>query len=450
MNLEIPRKIPISHIFFSNNIALPDRIYVHITQIFVKEALMIIFNLPLSEFDHREEILLNELKERGYSNVTILNYQWYLSLAKQYLLSEATDMFTNEDMEQFFTNYCDKNHVQSDGKRKYRAVIRRFNSQCEGREWIQTIGYRKNLVFIPVAFEGIIRQYLEKCSEIGNKPITVNRKRQYSEEFVSKLNDLGCDCPDKMSPDNVLAACMSFTFTGSWPFIAQFLTYLFEVGTIDCDLSTFVPKHQRKQLLPQTYSEQEICAAENSIDTTTVAGMRNLAIFTLASRCGLRCGDIVLLRTSDISLDTGYLSIIQQKTDVPLKLTLPAVVIDAIRKYLTYARGENSTDILFLSTLPPFGSLKPSSVYRVVKRAFDAAGIDTSNKKSGPHALRASLATSMVNDDVPYDAVRKILGHENPQTVRHYASVHVEKLREYALTPPNASGNFLSILKGGQ
>lgn len=411
---------------------------------------MIKFTLPLSEFDRQKDILLDEMKERGYSDVTILGYQWYLNLAKHHLLHAKTDPFTNEDTELFFADYCDKNHVQSSGKRKYRAVIRRFNSQCEGNRWIQTIGYRKNLVSIPVAFEGVIKQYLAKCAEIGNKPITVNRKRQYSEEFVSKLHGLGCDSPDKITPDNVLAACLSFTFTGSWPFITQFLTYLFEAGAIDRDLSTFVPKHKRKQLLPQTYSRREICAAENSIDTATAVGMRNLAIFTLASRCGLRCGDIVLLRTSDISMENRYMHIVQQKTDEPLTLMLPDAVMEAIKQYLEHARGESPTDTLFLSTVPPFGGLKPSAVYRIVQRALNAARVDTTDKKSGSHALRASMATSMINDDIPYDAVRKILGHSNPQTVRHYASVHVEKLREYALIPPEASGNFLSILKGGQ
>lgn len=410
---------------------------------------MIIYNYAITEFDVQRDLLLSELSRRGYSDATILGYKEYLNCVKKYFQQKQKSIFTNEDTSEFLKNYCDDHKLSEDSIRKCRAIIRRFDSQCEGSEWIQTIGFRKNTVNIPECYISIINRYLDNCLDTGNKPITVNRKRQYTEEFVSRLNELGCNSLQDMTPSNVLKACTAFDFTGSWPFISQFLSYLFNEGIIERDLSTFVPKHKRCQKLPSIYSMEEISKAENTISKSSPNGIRDLAIMMLASRCGLRCGDIVLLKIDSISMDTGLLSITQQKTEEPLSMILPAQVVNIIRNYISDHRPDSSEKALFLSSLPPFSALTPAAVYRVVSNAFKQAGVNTVGKKKGPHTLRASMASSMVNDDVPYDAVRRILGHRNPQTIKHYASIHVEKLREYSLTPPKASGNFLAILKGG-
>ena len=139
---------------------------------------------------------------------------------------------------------------------------------------------------------------------------------------------MGCNSLQDMTPSNVLKACTAFDFTGSWPFISQFLSYLFNEGIIERDLSTFVPKHKRCQKLPSIYSMEEISKAENTISKSSPNGIRDLAIMMLASRCGLRCGDIVLLKIDSISMDTGLLSITQQKTEEPLSMILPAQVLN--------------------------------------------------------------------------------------------------------------------------
>jgi site-specific recombinase XerD len=79
---------------------------------------------------------------------------------------------------------------------------------------------------------------------------------------------------------------------------------------------------------------------------------------------------------------------------------------------------------------------------------FKAAGIDISSKRHGPHTLRSSLASSMINSDVPYEVVRKLLGHVDPQAIRHYAKVDMEHLRRYAIEVPPPSGIFADILQG--
>ena len=76
------------------------------------------------------------------------------------------------------------------------------------------------------------------------------------------------------------------------------------------------------------------------------------------------------------------------------------------------------TDFLFLRKNAPFERMTTSTMCNALTEYFMAAGIDISEKKHGLHTLRASLASSMVNNNVPYEVVRKVLGHNDPRGIR--------------------------------
>lgn len=54
----------------------------------------------------------------------------------------------------------------------------------------------------------------------------------------------------------------------------------------------------------------------------------------------------------------------------------------------------------------------------------------------------------MINDGASYETVRKILGHSNPDVIKHYARTDIENLRLCALEPPAPSGFFEEYLSG--
>ena len=89
-----------------------------------------------------------------------------------------------------------------------------------------------------------------------------------------------------------------------------------------------------------------------------------------------------------------------------------------------------------------------STLRRALKKSMDIAGIDPGNRKCGPHTLRSSLASSMVNDDIPYETVRKVLGHSSNNAIKHYARIDIEKLRRYSLAPPAPASRFHAFLYG--
>ncbi len=98
--------------------------------------------------------------------------------------------------------------------------------------------------------------------------------------------------------------------------------------------------------------------------------------------------------------------------------------------------------------VPPYSHISVQAITKIVRTAIMAAGIDPAGRKQGAHAFRSSLASSMVNDNIPYEAVRKALGHTDQNAIQSYVSLDVEQLRNYALPVMEATGTFAAFLEG--
>ena len=65
------------------------------------------------------------------------------------------------------------------------------------------------------------------------------------------------------------------------------------------------------------------------------------------------------------------------------------------------------------------------------------AGLDFSARHHGPHALRHSLATNLMNNNVPISAISSLLGHTSTITTEIYLTVDEKNLKNLSLEVPN-------------
>ena len=75
-----------------------------------------------------------------------------------------------------------------------------------------------------------------------------------------------------------------------------------------------------------------------------------------------------------------------------------------------------------------------------LKKYLLRAGIQYDERRHGPHALRHSLATSLLNQETPLPIISEVLGHASPQSTMCYLKIDVNALRKCALEVPSASG----------
>lgn len=193
--------------------------------------------------------------------------------------------------------------------------------------------------------------------------------------------------------------------------------------------------------IPSVYTKEETEQLLLNIDTSQNTGKRNYAIILLALRLGIRSGDIVNLKISDVDFQSGIIEFIQKKTNVPQRMEFLPELKDAVQSYLT-GRPNTECPNLFLSIRPPFRPLTVMAVTSLIIRCMKRSGIITGSRKCGGHALRMTLASELVSEKVPYEVVRKILGHEDTKSMKHYVKFDIDMLRSCALEVPPLAGLF--------
>lgn len=67
---------------------------------------------------------------------------------------------------------------------------------------------------------------------------------------------------------------------------------------------------------------------------------------------------------------------------------------------------------------------------------MDIAGIEFKGRHHGPHALRHSLATNMINNNAPISAISAVLGHQSTKTTDIYITADTTHMKELTLKVP--------------
>ena len=155
---------------------------------------------------------------------------------------------------------------------------------------------------------------------------------------------------------------------------------------------------------------------------------RDLAIVETLYGSGIRVSELTGLNLEDIDRERNTLRVVgkgDKERIVPIGL--PA--IRAIEDWISRGRNEVSSDIneraLFL------GSRGKRIDQRVVREiVYEATGALGSNKRLGPHALRHSAATHLLEGGADLRTVQEILGHSSLSTTQIYTHVSEERIKK--------------------
>ncbi len=328
----------------------------------------------------------------------------------------------------------------------YRTIIRHLDDLYYKRKFM--VRGETQLPALPEEMQEQLERFLHDCATKGNRESTLRNKRDACIRFIQNLEKSGCSRISEMNGEHVHRAVLSEKNHNLWRLIRQYLRFLYEDGFIKTDYSGMIPQYCAAMKAPPQYTKEEITAIEEFPDRSTVIGKRNYAMILLASRLGIRRGDIVNLRMCDIDFEENRIRFIQQKTGIPIELPLVSEIREALSDYMAYVRPSSDKEEIFQRIRAPHGKLTPGSVYVVISAALKGTGADTAGKRQGPHALRASMASAMVNDGIPYQLVSEALGHGNRDAIQCYARLDIENLRKCAVNAIPATGFFKAFLEG--
>jgi len=221
-----------------------------------------------------------------------------------------------------------------------------------------------------------------------------------------------------------------------------FLRCMFSNNTIQSDLSFFVPSRSRYPTKPvqKLWTIDEVSELIGRVDRSDATGKRDYAILLLAAKYGIRTGDIVNLKLSDINWDSMTLHFCQKKTSVANALPVLDDIGWALADWITNARPKQArTNHVFTRLTAPYCEMQ--GIDSILKRRMAIAGISVAGcGKSGPHSLRHALASNMLAGQVPLAVITSVLGHSSSASTNVYLHSDIEGLRQCAIDCPEEEG----------
>src|SRR5471030_2503141 len=222
--------------------------------------------------------------------------------------------------------------------------------------------------------------------------------------FQIEQRDLGVPTPTM----NSIVSALRFFFT----------------HTIDRpDLARKLIRVAHPRNIPVVLSRDEVARLLNA---TTC--LKHQAVLSVAYGSGLRVAEVAALKVSDIDSERMLLRVERVKGGRYRNAILPADLLTLLRAWWKAGRQQgvmHAQGWLF----PGQNTTKPVStrhLHRVVVEAALAAEI---TKRVGPHTLRHSFATHLLEDGVDVRVIQVLLGHSKLETTSLYTKVATRTVR---------------------
>lgn len=171
--------------------------------------------------------------------------------------------------------------------------------------------------------------------------------------------------------------------------------------------------------------------------TQAVVALRDSAVLELLYATGIRVSELCGLDAAH--LDQGRRTIrVRGKGDKERTVPVGVPALRAVTRWLDAGRPELATAAsgaaLFLGVRG--GRLDPRTARRIVHARLREAG---ATRDTGPHGIRHSTATHLLEGGADLRSVQEILGHSSPATTQIYTHVSVDRLKSsYRQAHPRA------------
>lgn len=173
---------------------------------------------------------------------------------------------------------------------------------------------------------------------------------------------------------------------------------------------------KRAKTLPNVLSKQEVKALLDS-----PPNLKHKAMLSLLYACGLRSGELINMRITDVHSDRMVMKVVQAKGKKDRMVPISEKILSMLRSYFKQYRPE-----VFLFEGQERGTpYSAKSLQSVLKQAL------TKTKNTKPvtlHWLRHSYATHLLESGTDLRYIQELLGHKSSTTTEIYTHVSAKNL----------------------
>lgn len=221
----------------------------------------------------------------------------------------------------------------------------------------------------------------------------------------------------------------------------SFTAWLTRRGLVPSDPGLRLRTPRAGRRLPRVLTRAQVDEILERLHTLAADGdpvaVRDVAIIELLYASALRVSELVGLNLADIDHDDRTVRVLgkgSKERVVPYGAPAATALADYLHRGRPELAGEASGDALLLGARG--ARLNQRTVYELVARELN--GIPGSGP-AGPHSLRHTAATHLLDGGADLRVVQELLGHASLATTQLYTHVSTERLREsYRLAHPRA------------
>jgi site-specific recombinase XerD len=396
---------------------------------------------------HLIENVKEELFKVGYKPGSIQAYQRYWNALLKYEANNGIKSYSPKGGLEFLNAIFGISVFTALSKQdKVRArSITLLNDYSRDGMLFPSVGSRPTESFLCCFFQVLedFKKYQTNKFQISNR--TLYSYNRYLGQFLLYLEKHNISELNQLNPSVILDYCANhFTYStstlhNSFCTLRVFFRYLKSEELLETDYSQIVPSvpYKRASKLPSTFTTDEAERIFQAVDRSNPMGKRDYAIMMIAYRLGLRSIDIRSLMFSEIHWEKNTIELTMKKTGKSIVLPLLEDVGQSLIDYIKFGRPVSDSNVIFLRHISPIKPISAPGMTTIVKRYANKAGINsTPGYGKGPHAMRSSLASALLAENVPLPVISEILGHSNTRTTEIYLKIDIKQLRNCSLEVP--------------
>ena len=307
-----------------------------------------------------------------------------------------------------------------------------------GRPWLRYLGWWEDPVS-HTPFQAELDRFCDWMkSERGLTATTVDQWRRRTRTFLQwyqsagrSLSELGPSDIDQYLVHGINSRCR-ITVATYLTALRAFIRYAGSQGWCTPRLADTIqrPRIYKDEQLPSGPDWSHVRLLLQDLDTGHPRDVRNYAIVLLLAVYGMRVGEVIRLRLTDLDWERELVRLPCAKRRAPQRSPLVAEVGNSIARYLRDVRPKSAVPEVFLSMRPPYRRLSQGALYSVIGPRMRRLGCALAH--FGPHALRHACAQRLLARGLSLKEIGDHLGHRSPASTQIYAKVDLPALREVA------------------
>ena len=219
--------------------------------------------------------------------------------------------------------------------------------------------------------------------------------------------------------------------------LRAFFLYIKGKGIVTKDPTEGLRGPKKRKQLPVFIKEEEIEELfDSKFSEDEFLDSRNRTIFSCFYEMGIRLSELCGLNVADVDFSEKQVKVLGKRNKERI-IPFGSSLKEQIEEYIMLREivATNNENALFISERG--NRISHSQVYRMIRSNISRV---STVKRRGPHTLRHTFATTMLNNNAELGAVKELLGHEQLATTEVYTHVTFEELKKvYKKAHPRAN-----------